>query len=232
MIKQIDVLALGSLIIDDIVFDNGKTRFGQIGGSVVYAAAGASLSGASSSVWTFVGRDYWLPIMNHLQKNGINTDGLIIREIRQPRAWQLFSKDASRTEVFQTSWPEVRLYNPLPGEWPEGLACSGGYLFWSNDMLGTVKTFRQSGAQFLVWEPPDDLTDPSRDRDLILKTLPLVDAVCPNISEWKKLFNIDDEDDLIDLALSAGVKLIALRLGEKGSILASDNLLRGYQWSL
>jgi sugar/nucleoside kinase (ribokinase family) len=222
--KKIDVIAHGSLIIDDVVFDNGSTSMEQIGGSVVYAAAGARLSGASVGVWAFAGQNYYLKIKNHLQRNGINTDGLIAREVSQPRAWQYFSKDASRREVFQTPWPEVRLYNPHPEEWPTGITCSSGYLFWSQNILESVNTFRQVGAQTLVWEPPDDLINPSRDRKYILDVLPLVDAVCPNLQEWIKLFNLTNIEDLIELALKAGVKLIALRLGAEGSILATKEM--------
>ena len=226
-VKQIDVIAHGSLIIDDVVFDNGNTSMEQIGGSVVYAAAGARLSGASVGVWAFAGQDYYLKIKNHLQRNGINTAGLIAKDVSQPRAWQYFSKDASRREIFQTPWPEVRLNNPHPKEWPQGIKCSAGYLFWSQNILESVNVYRQAGAQCVVWEPPDDLINPSRDREYILDVLPFVDAVCPNLQEWIKLFNLNINEDIIDLALKAGVKLIALRLGDQGSILATkDTMVR------
>jgi sugar/nucleoside kinase (ribokinase family) len=220
--KQIDVIVLGSLILDDVVFTNGKTSFEQVGGSAAYAAAGAKLTGLSTGVWSFAGQDYYSKFKHHLENNGINTDGIIRRDTLQPRAWQLFSKDDSRIEVFQTPWPEVRMQAPLPHEWPNGISCSAGYIFWSHDIAKAVTTFRRSGARFLVWEPPDDLTNPSRDQESILSVLSLMDAVCPNINEWKKLFNLSKEEEIINLALSAGVKLIALRLGEKGSILAAQ----------
>lgn len=221
MINKVDVVGLGSIIVDDVVNSNGTTQFGQIGGAAPYALTSVSLMGVTGEIWAFAGENCFSQISKRLQSNAIGTDGLICRGIKQPRAWQLFDESANRTEVFQTPWEDVRNNYPCIYEWVPNLECRSGYLFLAERVEEYAQVFRKAGAKYLIWEPPDDLINPERDRDLVVGSLKAVDIVVPNTSEWETLFNINDPYELIEMSLSQGIKIIALRRGENGAILAS-----------
>ena len=42
-----DLVVLGNLLVDDLVFQDGRTRMGEPGGAVLYAALGAALWGCA-----------------------------------------------------------------------------------------------------------------------------------------------------------------------------------------
>ena len=52
-----DLVVLGNLLVDDVVFPDGRTRMGEAGGATLYASLGAALKGRSGQViWAAQGR--------------------------------------------------------------------------------------------------------------------------------------------------------------------------------
>ena len=49
----------------------------------------------------------------------------------------------------------------------------------------------------------------------------LCDICLPSYDDVAVLTGIEDEDALVDFALARGAKIVALKLGEKGTIVAS-----------
>ena len=88
-------LCVGGIIIDDIVHPDGRTQMGVLGGAVSHAAAG--MLGAARGHLACAGRD--LPSCRRLARD--STRRLVVRDLPQARAWQLFEWDGRRTGVWR-----------------------------------------------------------------------------------------------------------------------------------
>src|SRR5262245_22407862 len=104
-----------SIIIDDIVFPDGRTAMGVLGGGGLYAAAGMRIWSHDAGVIANVGDDFDLAL---LKGPGLRPDGLRIPRRPTPRAWQLFEADGHRTQIPRVTtvdWTEqLRRDDDLP----------------------------------------------------------------------------------------------------------------------
>src|SRR6185436_20497384 len=53
-----DLVLLGNLLVDDVVFPDGRTRMGQPGGAILYASLATALWGARAGCVSVRGDDY------------------------------------------------------------------------------------------------------------------------------------------------------------------------------
>jgi sugar/nucleoside kinase (ribokinase family) len=85
-----DLVVLGNLLVDDLVFEDGRTRMAQPGGAVLYAALAASLCGLRVGVASWLGDDYPAWAMDALAERGVHLDG--VRSLGGPslRTWLLY----------------------------------------------------------------------------------------------------------------------------------------------
>jgi len=94
----VTLVCLGNLIVDDIVFADGRTRLGEPGGAMLYTALGASLWGARVAIVAPVGTDYPRATLAALAARGVDLSGL--RTLTRPglRAWLRYEPDGRRVE--------------------------------------------------------------------------------------------------------------------------------------
>ena len=84
-----------SIIIDDIVFPDGRTAMGVLGGGGMYAAAGMRVWTPDASVIANVGADFDPALLNGPD---LRPDGLRATSLPTPRAWQLFEERRESVE--------------------------------------------------------------------------------------------------------------------------------------
>ena len=91
-----DLVVLGNLIVDDIVYQDGSTRMGQAGGACLYMGLAAPLWGLRAGLVSVVGSDYPPEMLDALADHGVNLMG--IRPISGPglRTWLLYEGEARR----------------------------------------------------------------------------------------------------------------------------------------
>src|SRR5690242_16095544 len=92
-----------SIIIDDLVFPDGRTAMGVLGGSGPQTAFGMKLWTDSVGLVGGVGHDFPAEAQAWLDAMGIDCAG--IRHLPQYpslRAWQIFEYDGRRTQVWRT----------------------------------------------------------------------------------------------------------------------------------
>jgi 2-dehydro-3-deoxygluconokinase len=71
-----------------------------------------------------------------------------------------------------------------------------------------------------------------RARAVIHATAPLVDIFLPSLEDVEQLTGLNDPDQLVDYYLGLGVKLIVLKLGKKGVMVATSkerHLVEGFR---
>jgi len=91
-----DLVCLGNLIVDDVVFADGTTRMGEPGGAMLYAALGALPWGLRVAIVAPLGDDYPARTLHALEERGVDLSGL--RPLGRPglRTWLLYEPVARR----------------------------------------------------------------------------------------------------------------------------------------
>ena len=128
-----DLVVLGNLLVDDIVYADGTTRMGQAGGAVLYFALAAQLCGLRVGVGSVCGSDYPDATLEALEVRGIDLSG--VRRLEGPglRTWLLDEgrrrqlvhrlegpshQDVSpRMDEIPTAWLEARVIHLAPMPW-------------------------------------------------------------------------------------------------------------------
>ena len=95
-----DFIAIGSIIIDDIVYPDGRTSMGVLGGGGTHAAYGIAFTGERTGLVGLVGDNLPADIRERLS-NDFDISGLSWSPHPQLRGWQIFEWDGVRNEVFR-----------------------------------------------------------------------------------------------------------------------------------
>jgi sugar/nucleoside kinase (ribokinase family) len=115
-----DLVVLGNLLVDDMVFPDGRTRMAEPGGATLYAALGASLWGLRAGVASVRGDDYPDWALEALASRGIDLAG--VRPLGAPgiRTWLLY-EGARRQVIHRLDRPSHAQVSPIaaaiPGAW-------------------------------------------------------------------------------------------------------------------
>lgn len=115
-----DLVVLGNLLVDDLVFADGGTRMAQPGGAVLYAALGASLWGVRVGVASCRGDDYPGAALDALAARGVDLAG--VRSLGAPglRTWLLY-EGRRRQVVHRLDRPSHAAVSPaaesVPNDW-------------------------------------------------------------------------------------------------------------------
>lgn len=215
-----DFVSYSGLIIDDIVLPDGKTYFNTLGGGATHALAGMRVWSDSLGYFAAVGSDFSPAHRRQLEAMNVNLDGLVVRE-GQPtaRAWQLFEPDERRIEVFRTDIDDF--YN-LEVRFPEmsdayrrarGYHIGHGTLADMVELMANLRAVNQNAV--VVWEPTplQHVNDAVSFRAIFAQ----VDAFSPDVSESLAITGQSETEAAIHTLLDWGAKIVALRMGARGS---------------
>lgn len=115
-----DLVLLGNLLVDDVVFPDGRTRMGQPGGAMLYASLAASLWGARAGCVSLQGDDYPERALEQLRERGVATDGVRRLGRNGVRTWLLYEGRVRRV-VHRLGGPSHEQVSPeaedVPGPW-------------------------------------------------------------------------------------------------------------------
>jgi sugar/nucleoside kinase (ribokinase family) len=112
-----DLVVLGNLLVDDVVFRDGRTRMGEPGGAVLYTALGAALWGVRVGVVSIRGDDYPRQPLERMAACGVDLAGT--RPLGAPglRTWLLY-EDRRRQVVHRLDRPSHSEVSPGPADIP------------------------------------------------------------------------------------------------------------------
>ncbi len=210
-----------SLILDDLVFPDGRTAMGVLGGGGPQAAFGMRLWANRVGLVSGVGDDVPADALAWLTTAGIDSLGL--RRSTQwptPRAWQLLEADGRRTQVWRIPGPAIgaqlgRRLDNLPPAYRQARGFHLG-LHPEEPDLDFIQSLRGLGAWVSV-EPFRPSTRPLSPTELRA----LVSAgqiFSPNETEAISLVGPGEPLTLIHRLAEAGAEMVALRRGPAGAI--------------
>jgi sugar/nucleoside kinase (ribokinase family) len=113
-----DLVLLGNLLVDDIVFADGRTRMGQPGGAMLYASLAASLWGVSTGCVSLRRDDYPGAALDALRARGVALDGVHALNANGVRTWLLYEGRVRRV-VHRLGCPSHEAVSPRPEHVPE-----------------------------------------------------------------------------------------------------------------
>lgn len=211
-----------SVIIDDIVFHDGRTLMGVLGGGGPQTAFGMKLwTQGGVGLCGGVGLDFPAEAQAWLDAMGIDTTGLRRDpEHRSLRAWQIIEEDGRRTQVWRTQGDTIPTHLALrPEQVPAAYWSARGFHFGvhpESPNLCIMQALQSQGITVSV-EPFREASRPLTDAEL-RALLTSCTIFSPNLVETETLVGSGEPMALIRRLTDAGAAIVALRMGGDGSL--------------
>lgn len=227
-----DLVLLGNLLVDDVVFPDGRTRMGQAGGAMLYASLAASLWGARAGCVSLQGEDYPTGALEELRARGIATDG--IRALGRPgvRTWLLYEGRVRRV-VHRLGVPAHEEVSPEPEDVPRDWRSARAFHLAPMPIAQQERQVRALGAGDAVVsvDPHEIVTEKSLPR--WREVLAHADAFFPSEDELR----MDDAQTDPRRALQRladglpRLRFVAYKRGLKGGLLYDARGGRFHEWT-
>lgn len=212
-----DFLAIGSIIIDDIVYPDGRSSMGVLGGGGAHAAYGIASTGEKPGLIGLVGEGLPDEIRARLEAD-FDCAGLVWTRHPQVRGWQIFEWNGVRNEIFRVEVIEPFMFGPAADDPAVPFESARGFtLLRAPEHVASWRA--RFPAATLLWEPVRVFML-SADHEAFVQGLRQADIVSPNLHEAQTMYGIEDELEIMRRMLEDGVKAAALRMGELGSLVA------------
>jgi sugar/nucleoside kinase (ribokinase family) len=211
-------VCVGGIFIDDIVYPDGRTDMGILGGGGVHTAAGMTVWDERPGLVASLGTGLPADIYQRLERD-FDLRGLVAFDAPQIRAWQLFEWNGKRTEIMRVDDIEPFMEYPKPEQNPPEYRGAKGVV-----ILRDTQEFLAWRAVFpdavILWEPEQAYMIPHNAAEF-RAALSQTDIISPNLLEASLVYDEQDPHKLIDAMLRDGAKVVALRMGEAGSLVAT-----------
>lgn len=229
-----DLVLLGNLLVDDVVFADGRTRMAQPGGAMLYASLAAALWGARVGCVSLRGDDYPAAALDALRARGVLLDGVHALDANGVRTWLLY-EGAVRRVVHRLGGPSHEAVSPLPAHVPEGWR--GARAFHLAPM--PIATQRALVEAIRAWESPQAPAFISVDPHLPVRTdtleawralLEKVDAFFPSDDEWELPEAARDPAAALAALAGGALRFVAWKRGAAGGTLLDVRARRVHAW--
>lgn len=214
-----DLVCVGNLLVDDIVFPNGTTRMGEPGGAALYVSLAARLWGASVGVVSVRGDDYPEATLVMLADRGIDLAG--VRDLGRPgvRTWLLYEANVRRV-IHHANVPSHAEVSPGPDEIPTAYA--GARLFHLAPMpfgsqRALVRALAGRAGVAITLDPHETVREDNLAewRDVLAH----VDAFFPSEDDLR-LAGLEDDPRAALRRLAGGrLRFVAFKRGARGGLL-------------
>jgi sugar/nucleoside kinase (ribokinase family) len=235
-----DLVLLGNLLVDDVVFADGRTRMGQPGGAMLYAALAASLWGLRIGCVSLLGDDYPGAALDALRARGVSLDGVHPLHRNGVRTWLLY-EDQIRRVIHRLGCPSHEAVSPGPDHVPAAWRAARAFHLAPMPFETQAALVRAIRAR----ESPERPAHVSLDPHLPItpETLPRyrtlladVDAFFPSDDEL--LLPEAERDpagtlaslDPAELGAPGRLRFVAWKRGEQGGTLFDARTQRAHEW--
>lgn len=230
---SVDVLTVGGCTVDIVHAADGTTGGRQLGGSAIYAAAGARVWGLRPGVVAFRGTglpEGWSEVLAALD---IDTEGLVPVDLPAPMSEFFYDVDGARMERTWTpqggapaaahlpadTGEPIRRLNLTPDHVP-GRYCSarGAHLAPLHYPAQRAMVDGLARIGILTLDPYPHVMVDCTDEELRM-LLALVAAFLPSLEEAKARYPGISADQALDRLAALGPVITVIKLGRYGSII-------------
>jgi len=215
----IDYFTYSGLWINDLVFPDGRTKMGLIGGGGVEAAIGMRVWSDAVGLVAHVAPDFPADDRRFLAEAcGIDLIGLVPAPYKRFRLWLLYDDDESRVEVMRGphDWSDVRV---PPAQVTAAYHHARGIHAVKPDaeqlaFLRHLKAARGTALCVESFAALCDTNDPASLEGLLAG----VDIFSPDLADAIERTGAADPLASLDALQSVGADVLALRMGAEGSL--------------
>jgi sugar/nucleoside kinase (ribokinase family) len=229
---MIEYVAFG-IIIDDLIFPDGQTQMGILGGGgpqTAWDMAAALGSGETVGLVAGVGHDLSDDMLAPLRNAGINLDGVRLKEFPTPRAWQIHELDGRRTQVWRTPTRDLgellaKNLDVLPEHYLNARKFHWG-VHPGDAGLSFARELREQD-RFVSLESFTGAAQPLSDIGR-KKLFSSCDVFSASRGEFISLFTHHNQAEAIAEAEEPGLKILVIRKGEQGVSVFDHSKHRAY----
>lgn len=225
-----DLVLLGNLLVDDVVFPDGRTRMGQAGGAMLYASLASVLWGARVGCVSLRGTDYPEDALAQLSHRGVMLDGVIPLDRPGVRTWLLYEGRVRRV-VHRLGCPSHEEVSPAPGQVPAAWRQARAFHLAPMPIAAQQALAERLGAggALISIDPHAAITEQSLAR--WRGVLAHADAFFP--SEDELLLDDAQTDPRAAIKRLAGGRLrfVCYKRGPKGGLLYDAHEDRFHEWA-
>ncbi len=226
---SIDYFTYSGLWINDLVFPDGRTKMGLIGGGGAEAALGMRVWSDAVGLVAHVAPDFPANDRRFLAEAcGIDLNGLVPAPYKRFRLWLLYDDDESRIEVMRgpRDWSQVRV---PPVQLPAAYHHARGIHVVEPDaeQLAFLRHLKAAHGTALCVESFAALCD-TDDLASLAGLLAGVDIFSPDLADAMERTGAADPLASLDALQPVGADVLALRMGAEGSLVR--HVLTGWTW--
>lgn len=224
-----DLVLLGNLLVDDLVFADGRTRMGQPGGAMLYASLASALWGVRTGCVSPRGDDYPAEALAELARRGVLLDGVVPLARPGVRTWLLYEGRVRRV-VHRLGCPTHEEVSPTPAHVPQGWHAARAF------HMGPIPIAMQedialrfgAGDALVSIDPHELVTEESlpRWRELLART----DVFLPSEDELRLADTRSDPHASLRRLAGGRLKYVAFKRGASGGVLYDVLADRFHEW--
>lgn len=229
-----DLVLLGNLLVDDVVYADGTTRMGAPGGAMLYSSLAARLWDATTGCASVQGDDYPQAMLDELRARGVLLDG--VRKLGRSgiRTWLMYEGDLRRV-IHRLGCPSHEEVSPAPDDIP--LAWRRARAFHLAPM--PMATQLQLVRAIREWESPESPAFISLDPYILVtpdtlaawrELLQHVDAFFPSEDEMLLPGAADDAVGTLKQLARGKLRYVFSKRGAAGGVVYDAHTQRLHDW--
>jgi sugar/nucleoside kinase (ribokinase family) len=229
-----DLVLLGNLLVDDVVFADGRTRMAQPGGAMLYASLAATLWSTRVGCVSLCGDDYPASALAALRARDVRLEGVHPLHTNGVRTWLLYEGSVRRV-VHRLGCPTHEAVSPEPSHVPEAWRTARAFhlapmpFATQRALVRAIRGWESPAAPAFISVDPHMPVRPDT-RSAWSELLADVDAFFPSDDEWM-LPEVTRDPAAVMTMLAAGrLRFIAYKRGAAGGCLYDTRERQVHTW--
>lgn len=219
------LVSISNIFIDDILTWRDEVFLGALGGAGLHALSGCRIWQDHLGIIACAGEDF-RPYLPELHVMGIDTEGIQYNQEKTNRQWEIYQPGEVRVGILRDPRIPKRQAVPDFDRLPLQYSQAAGYhILWQGGqsvLFSVLDDLKQRDPQaVIVYEP--SIIDCHWGFDFFKRLFPYIDAFSPGLMESMEILGLEDPQKIIKKFLEMGCRLVALRLGSRGSLAGDQN---------
>ncbi|MBI5170090.1 MAG: carbohydrate kinase family protein [Candidatus Eisenbacteria bacterium] len=224
-----ELVLLGNLLVDDIVFPDGSTRMAQPGGAILHSSIAAALWGTRVGCVSLLGDDYPVDALERLERHGVMLDG--VRRLGRDglRTWLLYEGRVRRV-VHRLACPTHEEVSPEADDVPEAWRNARAFHLAPMPIALQERVVKALGGEraFVSVDPYELVTESSLERWRAV--LAHADAFFPSEDELRLDGAAEDPRGALERLACGRLRFVFAKRGAAGGLLFDAHTGRFHEW--